>query len=179
MNTRGFTLAELIVATVIIGIIFLALTCQFVAEQTFRAMINDQIAATNEASIAMRHMTRVLRYAKYSTIITNCSTVYVASIDATINHVAAGDSLPEITDDTTIVTYGRKSDNTFWFEMGTGGTPQLIAKNITAFSTVWVNPYEDGTDGDNRYHVLTIRLTATQGKKSSSLETNIRVLWAQ
>ena len=166
MNTRGFTLAELIVATVIIGIIFLALTCQFVAEQTFRAMINDQIAATNEASIAMRHMTRVLRYAKQSTVITDSDTGYVTSIMATIDHVAAGDSLPEITNDTTIVTYGRKSDNTFWFEMGVGGTPYLISKHITAFSVMY----------NSEYIILTIQLTAKQGNKSSSLNANIRVL---
>ena len=168
MNNRGFTLIELIIAMVISGVIFLALTCQFVADQTFRAMINNQIAANSEASIAMRHMTRVLRYARPLTVSTTPVAGYDTSITATIDYAVAGNNLPEVTADTD-VTYGRKSDNTFEVKMGTAGTPSIISKYITAFP---VTP----TWWDSVYKNLTIQLTAQQGNKSSSLNTKIHVL---
>ncbi|MCX5667780.1 MAG: prepilin-type N-terminal cleavage/methylation domain-containing protein [Candidatus Omnitrophica bacterium] len=164
MNNRGLTLVELIIAMVISGIIFLALTCQFVSELTFRTMINNQIAATNEASIVMRHMTRVLRYAKPLTISTTTASGYATSIMATIDYAAAGSNLPEFTADT-VVTYGRKSDNTF--EYSKGGVVDVISNRITAFPAT--SSWWDGAD-------LTIQITAQQGNKSSSLNTKIHVL---
>jgi prepilin-type N-terminal cleavage/methylation domain-containing protein len=162
MNNRGLTLIELTVTMVIGGIIFLALTCQFVAELTFRTMINNQIGATDEASIAMRHMTRVLRYAKPSTVSTVIVSGYVTSITATIDKAVAGSNLPEFTADT-VVIYGRKSVNTFEYKRGTDA-PIIISNRITDFPVTWVNPN------------LTIQLTAQQGNKNSSLNTRIRVL---
>jgi prepilin-type N-terminal cleavage/methylation domain-containing protein len=171
MDNRGLTLTELIVGMVISGIIFLALTCQFVAELTFRTMINDQIAATDEASIVMRHMTRVLRYAKpLAAGWATPAAGYVTSITATINHAAAHpavncDNLPEFIADT-VVIYRRKSDNTFEYKIGTA-VPIIISNRITDFpviATWWASPN------------LTIQLTAQQGSRRSSLNTKIRLL---
>jgi Tfp pilus assembly protein PilW len=167
MNSRGLTLAELTVAMVIGGVIFFALTCQFVAELTFRKTINNQIAATDDASVAMRHMTRVLRYAKPSTVSTVPVTGYATSITATIDHATAHsadncDNLSEFTADA-VVTYGRTSVNTFEYKRGTAA-PIIISNRITDFTPTWVNPN------------LSIQLTAQQGNRSSSLNTKIRLL---
>ncbi len=171
MNNRGLTLVELIVAMVIGGIIVFALTCQFVAELTFRAMINDQIAATDEASIAMHHITRVLRYARPLTVVVRSTpvtlglTTYTTSITATIDSTVAGISLPEFTADTS-VTYGRTGNNSFEYIRGASAAI-VISNRIKAFPVVaawWVSPN------------LTIQLTAEQGNKNSSLDTRIRVL---
>ena len=173
MKNRGLTLIEFIVAMVMGGIILLALTCQFVAEHTFRAMINNQIAATNDASIAMRHMTRVIRYARQSTVSTTPAAGYNANITATIDRAAADISLPEFTGAgytaDPVVIYGRKSDDTFEYTIN-NGTPYVISNHIRTFSVTWDSAYKD----------LTIQLTAQypaqQGGRSSSLNTNIRVL---
>ena len=174
VKNRGLTLTELIIAMVIGGIVLLAITCQFVAEQTFRTSINNRIAAINDASIAMHHMTRVLRYAKPSTVSTAPATGYVTSITATIDHAVAhttaGDNLPEFTANT-VVIYGWKADNSF--EYTRGAATQTISKYITAFpvTSLW-------WDGANNN--LTIQITAQtnakQGNGSSSLNTKIRVL---
>ncbi len=197
MKNRGLTLVELVVAMTIGGIILLALTCQFVAEQTFRIMINNQVAATNDASIAMRHMARILRYAKQSTIrlndVDDLRLGYVTTIRATIdrfvaNGVVANSNLPEFGDyipgeDNTIiceVIYGRKADNTFEYRLerwtkATGETDYVtsnISNHITDFpvASLW------WTEPDKSYKILTIQLTAQHGSESSSLESKIRVL---
>ena len=165
MENRGLTLVELIVVMVISGIIFLAVTCQFVAEQTFRTTINDQIAATNDASIAMSHMTRVLRHARHSTVSINAIPVrYIASIRATIDQDIAGTNLPEFTADTQVI-YGRKQDNTFEYTVG-ANVAQVISRNIIAFSATF----------DRTYKILTVSLTAQRGNKRSSINSKIRVL---
>jgi prepilin-type N-terminal cleavage/methylation domain-containing protein len=170
VNNRGLTVIELIIAITVGSIILLAFTCQFVAEATFRKAINDQIAATNDASIVMRHMTRVLRYAKPSTINTSVVSGYTTSITATIDHAAAHpfinhDYWPEFTADT-VVIYGRKSDNTFEYKKGSAA-PVVISNRMKAFPVTFL-----WLVGSN----LTIQLTAQQGNRSSSLKTKVHVL---
>lgn len=164
---KGFTMIELMVAVVVVGIISVALVCQYFSEQTFRMMINNQVAATNDASVAMHHMTRVLRYAINATISTTAESGYVTSIKATINHDVAGASLPEFTSNTTVV-YGRKSDNTFEYKMGSSD-PYIISDCITDFPVDWL--WWDWLTG-----CLTLEITAQKGTRSSSLRTRVQVV---
>jgi prepilin-type N-terminal cleavage/methylation domain-containing protein len=165
VNNKGLTLIEIIVAMVISCILCTAFTCQFVAEASFRKVINDQVAATNDVSTAMCHMTRVLRYAKRSGVSTIPPPGYIASIKATIDHEAAGSNLPEFAvDDTDIaVAYRLKSNKTFEYKKGDDPS-YIISKNITEFLPAWANPN------------ITIRITAQHGSRSSSLNTKIRAL---
>jgi|GEM_PF-2042365 len=63
MNRKALTVIELVVAMVLTGILGLVMTIQFVSEQRFRASIQNDLAALQEAQLAMNHMTRVLRFA--------------------------------------------------------------------------------------------------------------------
>ena len=169
MSNRGLTLTELIVAIVISGIVLLALTCQFVAEQTLQKTIQDQVVATNDASIAVRHMARILRYAKQSTI-QLCALPtggYDTSIKATIDHDSAGANLPEFTENNTQIIYGRKNDNTFEYTMGS--TTYVVSNHITSFPVT-------SSSWDSANKNLTVQLIAQQGNESSSLDTKIHVL---
>lgn len=164
---RGLTMLELMVAVVMVGIVAIAISCQYVAEQTFRTIINNQVDATHDASLVMHHMTRVLRYAKTSEFYMNSDPDYVSSIRATIDHTATGISLPEFTSDT-VVVYGRKSDNTFEYKMG-GASPYVISNCITNF------PVENSWWNSNTSD-LSLQITAQKGARSSLLRTKIHIL---
>lgn len=180
MKNKGLTLIELVVAITISGLLVLAMTSQFVTEVIFRSTISDQIAVINDASIAIRHMTRILRYAKASTVPAGikdtASGDYDKSITVAIDKNAAGDNLPEITSDGTTVTYGWKQNYTLECKIG-ALTPYLITDDITDFpvSSSW---------WDSANNDLTLQLTATaqrtptvqKTRRSSTFRTKIHIL---
>ncbi|MDO8536260.1 MAG: type II secretion system protein [Candidatus Omnitrophota bacterium] len=64
MKKNGFSLAELVTAMVLSGILVTALTCQFVAMSKFSNVLQGKIEAAREARIIMHHMARTIRSAK-------------------------------------------------------------------------------------------------------------------
>lgn len=66
MRTRGMTLVELVTAMVLAGILLLVMTCQFIAHQRITTGINNQNAAAQEAVVAMRHMSKTLKFALFA-----------------------------------------------------------------------------------------------------------------
>lgn len=175
MKNRGITLTELIIAVIISGFVILAITVQFVAQQNFIANINDQLSADNEAAIAVRTLTRVLRFAMPASY--NRTGVAGARI-LTIN-IEGGPlgnlnyHLPEFTAAATQVIFervvGGAGNNTFTYTRG--GVTLVVARNITAFD---VTP----TDGTNRE--LTLNITASIVRpgytRNCALQTVIRLL---
>jgi len=63
MKNRGVTLIELMLVLMMSGILGLTLVSQFIAEQRFRGLLQDERVVLEEADIAMHHMTRALRFA--------------------------------------------------------------------------------------------------------------------
>lgn len=163
MKNRGVTLTELIIATVIGGFVILAITVQFVAQQNFITNINDQLAADNEAAIAVRNLTRVLRFAipaSYSLTGTAGTRTLTINIE--------GGHLPDFTAPTTQVIFARVSGtNTFTYTRG--GQTLDVARDITAFD---VTP----TDGTNRELILNITAVRPRYTRTCALQTMIRLL---
>lgn len=170
MKNRGVTLTELIIATVIGGFVILAITVQFVAQQNFITNINDQLAADNEAAIAMRNLTRVLRFAipaSYS--LTGEAGTRTLTINIEGGPLGSPNyHLPDFTAATTQVIFARVAGtNTFTYTRG--GQTLDVASNITTFD---VTP----TDGTNRELILNITAVRPRYTRTCALQTMIRLL---
>ena len=164
MKKDGITLTELLISIILLGIMILATTCLFVAEQSMRYAVRDQINAIEEANIAIDHISKTLRFAKTSILIKieNDTPNYKKSVTATI----AGGYIPGITVQTQVVygwrINGNPNDNTLECVIGTNA-PVVVSRDITDFDADWSDK------------VFLIKLTATRKNASSPLETKI---WA-
>ena len=166
---KGLTLTELIASMVIVAIVGLAVTIQFVAENKMRSAMQPRIMLARKANIAMDHMTRLLRFAYPDTV----DLTVPNEISATINKEA----LPQFTG-----ILGEENINVHYtLNVGTGVLtfdldndvdtlnnpvgPYEIARYITAFGS-------DFQDSPN----LRITLVAQDGDNSIPLQTTIMTM---
>lgn len=160
MNRRGMTLIEVIMVLVLGGILLLAMTAQFIADVKFRRIINDQIAISQEAAVAVNHMTRTLRFAVPDSIQINTFGPSAYQLTATIEpgHLAGFTTNKQ-------VTYQRWGDPTIRY-LVSGANLVIIARNIASFVPSW----------DPATKELTLTFTVTKGSQSVTISTKIYVL---
>lgn len=161
MQKRGITLVELTLVMLICSIMLLVMTCQFLATQGFLNILNNQNANTQDAALALNHMTRLLRFATSPSINADPDIYPKGSIKATIEggHNLAGFNLNRD------IEYGVKGDGALEYIIDPGdplhGPPVVIACNVTSFSVTW----ED--------EEFTINLTVKKGNQEMAVSTKI------
>lgn len=160
MKKRGLSLTELIVAIVISSIVMLAITVYFVSEYRFRSMMQDRIAITREARLAMNHMTRILRFADPGPLSTSIDTDKINTMIEG-GHLAFMPELPLGMENSYVVKYERLGTNVLEYTQDPG-EPDEIARYITEFIPIRTSD------------LIEIRLTAQKGNQSVSLKTKIR-----
>ena len=163
------TLVEVIIVMVLSAILMLVMTVQFVASQRALDIIGVQIAASQEAAVAVSHISRVLRFAIPSEIhIIPSGTGEGYTIE--INVKIEGGHLGSFTRDTDGVNYtwiqGRRILN---YTAGTGAADVTIARDVTNFSA--------GYDKFNEFNIsLTVTKGTAQNARSVAVTTKIYTL---
>lgn len=185
MNKKGISIVEMAVVMTISSIILLAMTCQFVVEQTCRTMSYQETSAASDASLAMRYVSRIAQFAY-----TNRSDRPVGIetdwhnefIGTSVSFYVEGGHLPDFPDPTAKyqVGFGRTGDSNvlgrdyFIFN-------KLINDVLVQNQFIVVNRDVNGggmTDFNvtRANDVFTFSATVTRGSKSSSLTTDVRAL---
>ena len=182
MRKRGITLIELTVAITLGAILLLVLTVQFVANLKFQKVIGDKIAATQEAEIAIDHITQTLRFALSSPAPSNTDPSnqgYASPITASIQTVTikAGN---QYNASTAQIEYGLKNDPdnnnipTLYYTpdvINDSAVTYKIATNITNFTATW-----NGADPTNIN--FTINITTQKNNETVILNTTIQTFRA-
>lgn len=180
MKKRGFTLIELVITMVLIGILILAMSCQFVALVRFNPATEsadgtrkESAVASREALVVMRHMTRVLRFAKPDSISVSIDSRIAAAIEG-------GHLLNLVPNDLDSFCYYRldKTEMPYKFfsvlsdlDVPFQQSPDeiLLSSNVTSFLPTW----------DPATKLLTLKLEFTDKKVTLPVETVIRVLGSE
>ena len=167
MRKHGVTLVELAITMVLCTILLLVMTVQFVASQNFLAVVNNQITASKEATIAIKHMKRTLRFAFSSTSTTppgyvpsDMTCILTATIEGVPSH------LTEFTANTKIqyIFSSISTDKNLTYKFG-GNNPVLIAQYVKSFTVDLSVPKE-----------IKINLVIQKGNQTVPVSTTIYTL---
>lgn len=156
------TLVELVTAMVLAAILLLVMTCQFIAHQRITAGINDRNAAAQEAVVAMRHMSKTLKFALFNPDVSGADVRYPAPFQSSISFTVEGGDpitdpqhyhLPEFVSSTRI-EYAKNAQNEFvYINPAPNATPIVIATGVTRFSC----PYGKSPGGTNNDFAIILR----------------------
>lgn len=155
MHKRGMTLVELTIAMVLGSILVMVMTVQFVTNLRVTNAVKDRIAISQEASFAINHMNRVLKFARPN------PTIGASSITANIE----GGHLPEFTVQTQVIYAFNSAAKTFSYTVG-AGSPVVIARGVSSF----VPNFSTATND------FTITLATTKGTQTVTVDTIIHAL---
>jgi hypothetical protein len=171
MNKKAVTLVELIMAVTLSGIIVLVMACQFVAEYKMQSAIQDQTSVTTDASVAMRYIMRVMRFA-IPTV--NIQYLDVIGSGGLIKKILSADiEAGHLTDNPTHVEFDWMKDGTLQYTANGGVTYLLLAKNVTNF---YAYPTTSMHGVANDEWVIQLTVTSPKTGMISSLETTVRPL---
>ena len=164
---NGFSLVEILATTIIGTMLVLVISGMFIDAYKMRDDVKETADLAREATIAMNHMTRVLRFAKVSSPITVAGTQISAKIEeGHLDFITATGG--------TDVTYSIDANNDLLYTQG-AANPIVIAHHVNSFAgSLW--------DGTNNNNTLTIIFTVSDPQKPAvpnvPFRTMIKVLGA-
>ena len=170
---KGFTLAEMLVAMVVAGLVMTAAYATYMT-QSRSYKTNEQMTALQQnLRSAMYHLERELRMAGYNPSVSMTVKFGFTNIDADNVTFTTDSNGNGVLDTTETITYSRNAtENTLTREAGAGAQP--IALNITAFSLAYIK--EDGTvaASANDVRSVDITITANDGNHTRTLSSRVR-----
>ena len=167
MNKKAVSLIELIIAVMLSGIIVLVMACQFVAEYKMQSAIQDQASVTTDASVAVRYITRVMKFAIPT------ANIQFGSKTGVQKYLSADIESGHLADNPGHVEFDWMTDNTLKYTANGGVTYLVIANNVTNFNAY---PTTSMHGVANDEWVIQLTVTSPKTNMVSSLETTVRPL---
>ncbi len=175
-NKAGFTLIEMMVAITISMIVIAAVTGTFTA-QTRQNKAEEEISQLHQnVRGALDLMSRELMQAGYKapgntvpvTGVTYSTTQLLIQAD-----LSANDSIDTSSSSVEYINYTRNSGtNQITRQLGTGGTPEIVADNITECTFTYRDANNATTTTSSLIRKVTITITGQTAKPDPSYTTN-------
>lgn len=170
---KGFTLAEMLVAMVVAGLVMTATYATYMT-QSRSYKTNEAVTALQQnLRSAMYHLERELRMAGYNPSVSMTVNFGFTDIGANTVTFTMDSNGNGVLDSTETIIYARNAtNNTLTRNAGAGAQP--LALDITNFSLTYRK--EDGTvaGSANEVRSVDISLTASDGDHTRTLSTRVR-----
>ncbi len=171
---KGFTLAEMLVAMVVAGLVMTATYATYMT-QTRAYKTNEEVTGLQQnLRSAMYHLERELRMAGYNPTVSMTQSFGFTNIGGTtVTFTMDYPNGDGVLDTTETITYARNAtNNTLTRNAGAGA--QMLALDITNFTLAYIK--EDGSAAASASEVrsVDISLTASNDKHTRTLSTRIR-----
>jgi len=169
---KGFTLAEMLVAMVVAGLVMTATYATYMT-QTRAYKTNEEVTALQQnLRAAMYFLERDLRMAGYNPTVSRTVRFGFTTVDATTVTFTTDLNENGVLDGTETITYSHNAtDNTLRRDAGAGA--QILASNITEVTLSYFDENGASTGSANAVRAVEITLTArTDDDKHGRTLTN-------
>ncbi len=166
---QGFTLAELLVATLISGVILGAIATTFVAQSKIYDAQEQVTEMVQSARAAMDMMSREIRLAGYDPTGANFTGITYNTSQLEVRTDLDGDG--DTSDSNEDITYTYDSSNLQIYR-NTGGGAQPLAENIQSFTFAYLDSTGTATTTSANVRQVQITITARTDKADPDYSAN-------